>query len=453
MKKLLLFFYIISTALVVYPQTNPSGSNVLVLFHDTTYATSQAKRLADRDSLMQTINTLFTSVDVAMFDTSSNLSLLSSYQSVIIQETSFDVIQTRFLGFSGRNALKAWLNGGTAGNIRTLIFMGGDQGYNYSRTGSVAEDLPLAQDLLKFTYRVDNGTSAASGYSIEGVGIDAGNTRTMTNTPAGGGYWPDGASPLAGSTVLYKYSNRSASDTVAAVGVVETGYIGLSVFQDPRYFINGDFFVVLSELIQYAIANGGNFPGFVPVELTSFAASVVGANVNLSWITASELNNQGFEIERSTDSYQWDKIGFTEGKGTTTEMNYYSYSDSKLDEGTYYYRLKQLDFDGTFEYSSVVEATVTIPKVFSLEQNYPNPFNPSTKISFSLAADSKVMLKIYDILGQEVSTLFSGDLQAGEHEINFNASALNSGVYLYRINATGTNGTNFSSVKKMILSK
>jgi len=452
MKKVLLLLLLTLTTFSVFAQSNPSGSNVLVLYHDTTYATSQAKRLADRDSLMNTVNQLFTSVDVATFDSSSNLSMLNSYQSVIIQETSFDVIQARFIGFSGRNALKSWLNGGTAGNKRSLIFIGGDQAYNYSRAGSAAQDIPLAQDLLMFNYRLDNGTLSGT-YSIEGVGIDVGNTRTMTNTPAGGGFWPDGVQPLGSSAVLYKYSSRSSTDSVAAVGMAATGYVGVSMFQDPRYFTNGDFFVVLSELIQWAIANGGVFPGFVPVELTSFAASVTGTNVNLSWITASELNNQGFQVERSTDSNQWEQIGFVEGKGTSTDMNYYSYTDSKLNEGIYYYRLKQVDFDGTFEYSSVVEATVTIPKTFSLEQNYPNPFNPSTKISFSLASDSKVTMKIFNVLGQEVVTLVDGNLAAGEHEINFNASSLNSGVYLYQINAEGSNGQRFSSVKKMILSK
>ena len=452
MKKVLLLLLLTFTTFFAFAQSNPSGSNVLVLYHDTTYTSSQAKRLADRDSLMNTVNQLFTSVDVATFDSSSNLSMLNSYQSVIIQETSFDVIQTRFIGFSGRNALKSWLNGGTAGNVRSLIFIGGDQAYNYSRAGSAAQDLPLAQDLLMFNYRLDNGTLSGT-YSIEGVGIDVGNTRTMTNTPAGGGFWPDGVQPLGSSAVLYKYSSRSSTDSVAAVGMAATGYVGVSMFQDPRYFTNGDFFVVLSELIQWAIANGGVFPGFVPVELTSFAASVTGTNVNLSWITASELNNQGFQVERSTDSNQWEQIGFVEGKGTSTDMNYYSYTDSKLNEGIYYYRLKQVDFDGTFEYSSVVEATVTIPKTFSLEQNYPNPFNPSTKISFSLASDSKVIMKIFNVLGQEVVTLVDGNLAAGEHEINFNASSLNSGVYLYQINAEGSNGQRFNSVKKMILSK
>jgi len=115
--------------------------------------------------------------------------------------------------------------------------------------------------------------------------------------------------------------------------------------------------------------------------------------------------------------------------------------------------IKQLDFNGTFEYFDAVEVEVTIPDVFALEQNYPNPFNPSTKIDFSLAVDSKVNLKVFDVLGQEVATLVNTDLVAGIHNVEFNAVSINSGVYFYRIEATGIDGTNFTNVKKMILTK
>ena len=121
--------------------------------------------------------------------------------------------------------------------------------------------------------------------------------------------------------------------------------------------------------------------------------------------------------------------------------------------GSYSYRLKQVDFDGTFEYSDVVEVDVPAPAVFALDQNYPNPFNPSTKIAFRLAVDSKVSLKVFNVLGQEVATLVNTNLVAGSHNVNFDASSLNSGVYLYRIEATGIDGTNFVDVKKMILTK
>jgi hypothetical protein len=190
----------------------------------------------------------------------------------------------------------------------------------------------------------------------------------------------------------------------------------------------------------------------IPVEFTSFTVQASGVNVTLNWSTATETNNQGFEVQRSTNN-QFTTIGFVNGFGTTTEIHSYSYTDNSLQVGTYSYRLKQIDYDGTFEYSDVIEVDVTVPKVFALEQNYPNPFNPSTIIKFSLAADSKVSLTVFDVLGQEVSNLINGNLSAGLHEINFNASNINSGVYFYRIDATAVDGTNFSSVKKMILTK
>jgi len=190
----------------------------------------------------------------------------------------------------------------------------------------------------------------------------------------------------------------------------------------------------------------------IPVELTSFAATVGDGNVTLNWSTATETNNQGFDVERNSGN-GFKKIGFVAGFGTSTEIHSYTYTDNSLQEGTYTYRLKQVDYDGTFEYSDVVEVELTVPKVFALEQNYPNPFNPSTKINFSLAADSKVTLTVFDVLGQEVANLIRGNLAAGSHEIEFNASNINSGVYFYRIDATGIDGTNFTSVKKMILTK
>ena len=192
--------------------------------------------------------------------------------------------------------------------------------------------------------------------------------------------------------------------------------------------------------------------GFIPVELTSFTASVNGNDVTLSWVTATELNNEGFEIERNSGS-GFENIGYVAGFGTSSESHSYTFVDASLNEGTYTYRLKQVDLDGTFEYSDAVEVEVTIPDVYALEQNYPNPFNPSTKIDFSLAMDSKVNLKVFDILGQEVATLINSDLVAGSHKVDFDASLLNSGVYFYRIEATGIDGTNFTNVKKMILTK
>jgi hypothetical protein len=190
----------------------------------------------------------------------------------------------------------------------------------------------------------------------------------------------------------------------------------------------------------------------LPVELTSFIAAVTDNAVILNWSTASELNNQGFEVERKTEG-KFSTIGFVEGYGTTTEVQNYSFADNNVEAGSYYYRLKQIDFNGSYEYSDIVEVEVLAPDVFALQQNYPNPFNPNTMITYSLAVDSKVTLKVFDVLGQEVVTLINGNVTAGRQEINFNASSLNSGVYFYQIKAVGIDGNNFNSVKKMILTK
>ena len=190
----------------------------------------------------------------------------------------------------------------------------------------------------------------------------------------------------------------------------------------------------------------------IPVELTSFTASVTDTRVTLNWSTATETNNQGFTVERSNGN-EFAAVGFVNGKGTTTEIQNYSFVDAGVTPGSYSYRLKQVDFDGTFEYSSAVEVEVLAPREFALNQNFPNPFNPSTTITFSLAADAKVSLKVFDILGQEVMTIVNNNLSAGAHEYTFDAANFNSGVYFYRIEATAVDGQNFTSVKKMILTK
>jgi len=191
----------------------------------------------------------------------------------------------------------------------------------------------------------------------------------------------------------------------------------------------------------------------VPVELTSFTASAKGNDVKLLWQTATELNNSGFSIERKSAGSDYMEVGFVPGFGTTSEPKSYSFNDQNLRSGVYTYRLKQVDFDGSFTYSNEVEVEVIAPAEFSLDQNYPNPFNPSTKITFSLATDSRVSLKVFDVIGQEVASLINQELTAGVHNIDFNAAGINSGVYFYRIEASGVNGAKFVDVKKMILLK
>src|SRR5690606_11557988 len=131
----------------------------------------------------------------------------------------------------------------------------------------------------------------------------------------------------------------------------------------------------------------------------------------------------------------------------------YSFTDKNLTPGTYTYRLKQIDFDGTFEYSSEVEVDFAVPSEFSLLQNYPNPFNPSTKIAFTLPVESHLTLKVFNLLGEEVTTLYNASKDAGAHSFDFDASNLNSGIYFYQLEAQGIDGSSFSEVKKMMLTK
>ena len=195
-------------------------------------------------------------------------------------------------------------------------------------------------------------------------------------------------------------------------------------------------------------------PLIVPVELTSFTGAFVGNDVQLKWATATELNNRGFEIQRSISGSAFATIAFVEGFGTTTEQKQYTFTDRNVTAGVdHAYRLKQIDFDGTFDYSDVVNVGSTIPTEFALEQNYPNPFNPTTNIVYAVPVKSNVTLDVYNLIGQKLVTLFEGDVEAGKHVSQFNASSLSSGIYFFTLTAVGEDGSQFSSSKKMTLLK
>ncbi len=191
----------------------------------------------------------------------------------------------------------------------------------------------------------------------------------------------------------------------------------------------------------------------IPVELSSFIAAADENSVTLNWSTATETNNSGFSIERKTPlDERWIEVGFVPGFGTTTERKSYSFTDENLVMGSYSYRLKQVDFDGTVEYSNEVLAEVSAPRNFALMQNYPNPFNPSTTIEFSIPQTSSVSIQVYSIIGELVASLINQTLDAGYHKFNFDANNLPSGTYVYQLKATGQNGT-FVDTKKMLLMK
>jgi hypothetical protein len=202
--------------------------------------------------------------------------------------------------------------------------------------------------------------------------------------------------------------------------------------------------------LQVAAIAFNNYYNFVPVEMTSFTANVNRGNVVLKWSTATETNNKGFEVQRSRN--EWEDIGYVAGYGTTTEPRSYSFRDDNISSGLYSYRLKQIDFDGSFKYSKEVEVQVNAPAKFALDQNYPNPFNPTTQIEYSIPEDGNVSLKVFNSLGQEVADLVNGMVKVGTHRVSFNAEStgveLSSGVYYYRLELNGN-----VLVKKMLLMK
>jgi len=239
------------------------------------------------------------------------------------------------------------------------------------------------------------------------------------------------------------------------------GSIGdLNLIGIPLTAITTDFDNNTRDAIYPYMGADENTGSPLPVELVSFSAVVNGLNAELKWNTESEVNNYGFEIEKKKmkdevgsmkleESIGWEKIGFVEGSGTTNALKEYSFTDSKLTAGKYFYRLKQIDRDGKFEYSQEVEVTVeTVPKVFALEQNYPNPFNPMTVISFQIPVNSHVTLQVFDAIGREVAVLVDEMKDAGRYEVQFNAGNLSSGTYFYTLRSNV-----FSQTKKFLLMK
>ncbi|MCH8033030.1 MAG: VCBS repeat-containing protein [Bacteroidetes bacterium] len=262
--------------------------------------------------------------------------------------------------------------------------------------------------------------------------------------------------------VVYRNTTNDnlTADSIAAVIHPDTVYLDVNVINDTTYFYwitarsnNGDE-------SYFSLPDSATPSSPIPVELIGFAATSSGNIVELEWQTATETNNYGFEIERTSPllpphqqgdtegSVDWEMIGFIPGHGTTTDPYNYSFKDEVISQGSFQYRLKQIDYNGSFTYSDEVNIDITLPLEFKLFQNYPNPFNPGTVISWQMALPNFVILKIYDVLGSKVATLINKKLPAGNYKIEFDGAEFPSGIYFYQLNAD-----NFSDVKKMILTK
>ena len=206
----------------------------------------------------------------------------------------------------------------------------------------------------------------------------------------------------------------------------------------------------------------------LPVELTRFSASIDDRKVRLSWETATEINNYGFDIERASapvgmdDNFiqirsvpqtggeeEWEKIGFVEGHGNSNSKRHYIFNDIPIGASVeYFYRLKQIDIDGKYKYSNVLSVEVNAPENFELLQNYPNPFNPTTTIAFSVPYVSNIELSIFNVLGEKIKVLINGEKIAGFYKVEFNGQKLSSGIYFVQLQ-----GNHYRKIKKMLLIK
>ena len=255
--------------------------------------------------------------------------------------------------------------------------------------------------------------------------------------------------------VIYAYLNGVLTVTQPQAGQLDIG--GATVFKVGGYGTVGaalpagslmDEFRFYDRALDSAeVADTWNI-SVIPVELTSFTVSAAGSDVQLSWSTATELNNSGFKIQRKSAGSDYVEIGFVPGFGTVSEPKSYSFTDNNLENGVYTYRLKQVDFDGTFTYSDAVDVQVVKLFSYNLEQNYPNPFNPVTEIRYSIPQRNNVSLKVFDMLGNEIRTLVNGEKEQGTYTVSFDAADLSSGMYLCRLQAGS-----FIQTRKMILLK
>jgi hypothetical protein len=243
-------------------------------------------------------------------------------------------------------------------------------------------------------------------------------------------YEPDGDQMFIGAFTSPSSGSVSINITTGALTYTpDAGFNGVDKFS---YRIRDPDFAI-SPLVDVFVGVGVD--PLLPVELASFEALRDEGTVRLTWNTASEENNAGFEVERSVDGGAFERVGFVQGSGTVDDRRSYAFVDSSLpfEAAGLTYRLKQIDFDGSFEYSSLVELDLAVPDSYALHENFPNPFKGSTTIRYELPAETMVRLNVYDQQGRQVATLVDGRQAAGRHAIRFDASSLASGVYLYRL--------------------
>jgi len=270
-------------------------------------------------------------------------------------------------------------------------------------------------------------------WSALGEGMTGGDVNALTSV--GSALYAAGSFTTAGSVNADQVAKWDGNSWSALGSGIDGGLVFTLSSISTAVYAGGSFTTAGGKSSQkIALWDEG---GSVPIELATFSATIVDSQIKLRWVTLTEENNYGFDIERKSGSdQQWEKIAFMSGYGTTQVPQYYEYADAEAIQartaGTIQYRLKQIDIDGAYEYFGPAIVNLNnLPTEFRLEQNYPNPFNPQTKIRFTVPASAFTSLKIYNIKGEEVHTALARHLDAGQYEIVFDASAYPSGAYYY----------------------
>ncbi|MBX7046996.1 MAG: T9SS type A sorting domain-containing protein [Ignavibacteria bacterium] len=385
---------------------------------------------------------------------------LSAWRTIICFASSASSI-----GASVRDSLKLWLDGSSSSAKRSLVVFGNDLGYGMdprSNPGAPAADTIFYRQYLRAAFLEDSWVSAFNPADSTLKGINGSPWTSITAQRINDPY-PDLIQPAtwnnAGGTlqsVLIPITESGNGDSCAAIAFNGTNYN--TFYMSNQYYgivptVSGALSpqgVVLNVIKTY-IENAG---GIYPVELASFTSSIDKRNVTLKWSTNNEENNAGFDIEkRVSGTGEWNKAGNVAGAGNSNTIKNYTFSENNLATGRYQYRLKQIDFNGNYKYYELGnEVIIGVPVKFELSQNYPNPFNPSTKINFDLPFDSKVQIKVFDMTGREVAQIVNETKTAGYYTVQFNASAMASGVYFYQIQAAG-GSQSFVKTMKMVLVK
>ncbi len=286
---------------------------------------------------------------------------------------------------------------------------------------------------------------SGSAWSTLGSGM---NNNVYAMTVSGSDVYVAGAFTTAGGNGAIHMAKWSGSSWSAFSGGTDQQIFASAVSTSTGSMIVGGSF---SALYGSGSTSGSHIASFtdsdnpLPVELTDLSATIDESSVRLNWQTASETNSYGFEIERNTmvpshsERQNWERVGFVDAAGTSSSPRKYAYTDRALAPGRYSYHIKQIDKGGSFKYTQTAEVEVgSAPKAFTLSQNYPNPFNPSTTIAFTLPQDGKALLKVYDLTGRDVVTLFDAEAKAGQTlRVRFNASGLSTGVYFVRLTFGG----------------